>query len=66
MAMIPGVLGALEPSGIHVSFRFVVGSIGTSLRYPASKVVKRVGPLLPVKCVLANEGTHLEQILLDK
>jgi hypothetical protein len=30
-----------------------------------NKVVKRAGPLLLVKCVLANQGTHRKQILLD-
>jgi hypothetical protein len=30
-----------------------------------NKVVKRVGSLSHVKCVLADDGTHRKQILLD-
>src|SRR5580698_3085197 len=30
-----------------------------------NKVVKRVGSLLFVKCVLADDGTHRKQILMD-
>jgi hypothetical protein len=36
MLTIPGATGSLEHSKIHLSFRPVIGSMGTYLRYPAT------------------------------
>jgi hypothetical protein len=64
MPAIPLLEGLLEHRTTHVSFRPVIGSLGTSLRYPATtRASSEWGRQLLVKGVLSDDGVHHTQIL---